>query len=39
MTEEYRKRIRNSPIRDEVVREVGEEEVEELLKGFRVDIR
>jgi hypothetical protein len=36
MTKAYQKKIRNSPIWDEIVQEYGLEKAEELLKEFRV---
>lgn len=39
MTRAYQQKIRKSPLREEMVREFGEEEAERLLKEFRVEIR
>jgi len=39
MTGSYQQKIRESPLWDEMVREVGEEEAERILKEFRVEIR
>ena len=39
MTKEYQKRIRNSPVWDEMVRNYGKEKAERLLKDFKAEIR
>ena len=39
MTASYQQKIRESPLWDEVVRELGEEEAERVLKEFRVETR
>jgi hypothetical protein len=39
MTRRYQQEIRNSSLWDEMVREFGEEEAEQILREFRVEIR
>lgn len=39
MTRVYQQNIREFALRDEMVREFGEEEAERMPKGFRVEIR
>ena len=39
MTKEYQQQIRNSPLWTEMVHAYGEEEAEQMLKKFRVEIR
>lgn len=39
MTKKYQKKIRNSPLWNEMVKEYGKEHAEELLKEFKAEIR
>ena len=39
MTGSYQQKIRESPLWAEMVRELGEEEAERILKEFRVEMR
>jgi hypothetical protein len=39
MTGNYQQKIRESPLWDDMVRELGEEEAERILKEFRVEVR
>ena len=39
MTKQYQKRILNSPVWDEMVRNYGKEKAGELLKDFKAEIR
>ena len=39
MTKEYQKRIKNSPMWEIMVKEYGEEEAEEMLKEFQVQVK
>jgi hypothetical protein len=39
MTKEYQNQIRNSPLWNEMVKKYGKEKAEELLKGFKAEIR
>jgi hypothetical protein len=39
LTQEYRRQIRNSEIWDYMVKHYGREKAEEMLKGFRVELR
>lgn len=39
MTKEYQKKIRNSPLWDEMVQKYGKEEAEKLLKEFKAEVR
>ena len=39
MTKEYQKRVRNSPLWDEMVKKYGKEKAEKLLKEFKAESR
>jgi hypothetical protein len=39
MTKEYQKKIRNSPLWNEMVKKYGKEQAEEILKEFKAEIR
>ncbi len=39
VTKEYQKQIRNSPLWDKMVEQVGEEQAQEMLKEFRCEVR
>jgi hypothetical protein len=39
MTQEYQAQIRRSPLWAEIVKAYGEAQAEEILKGFRVELR